>query len=71
MNNIKLFLIMSNKKGEIIARPNLVIEDKKWFETINTENLLESSNIELRNITNNMINGKTGYQFCKLEVLII
>ena len=59
------FLIDDN--GNIIARPGLSAGDRRWNETFEAENLLQSDNPELRKIAEDMIEGNTGVAKCRFD----
>lgn len=59
------FLIKPN--GNVIFRPDLSAEDKRWDDTYKTENFLQNSNLTLRKIASEMAAGNTGVAICLLE----
>ncbi len=52
------FLI--DEYGDVVARPGLSPGDKRWDESFTTENMLESSNQDLRTIAFDMTAGNSG-----------
>ncbi|HID27710.1 MAG TPA: PAS domain S-box protein [Methanosarcinales archaeon] len=55
------YAFVIDKNGKIIFRPDLEVDDTRWDESFETDNLLETNNTELRQIVENMISGNTGY----------
>jgi len=54
------YVFLIDHKGKIIAHPGLKVGNTKWDEKYITENLLASKSREVREITAQMIAGKTG-----------
>lgn len=61
------YAFLINQKGDVISRPGLTAGSTRWDESFNTENLLEGSNSDLRNITHDMINGLSGVSRCRFQ----
>ncbi len=59
------FLLDNN--GNVIARPELSSEDKKWDESFEAGNMLLSDNPDLAAIAKNMTEGKKGITMCSLS----
>lgn len=59
------YAFLINQKGDVISRPGLSAGSTRWDESYNTENFLESSNSDLRNITRDMIAGLSGVTRCR------
>ncbi|UCH89589.1 MAG: HAMP domain-containing protein [Thermoplasmata archaeon] len=59
--------ILVDNNGNIIARPGLQAEDKMWDESFELENLLESTNPDLKAIGEDMTTGNSGISRCELE----
>jgi HAMP domain-containing protein len=49
-----------NKDGQVIAKPGLVAGTTKWNEVYKSENLLNTDNTQLNQVTKDMTEGKTG-----------
>jgi len=54
------YALLIDGHGNIIARPGLSPGDKRWDESFETENLLQSNNRDISNIASGMTAGKTG-----------
>jgi sigma-B regulation protein RsbU (phosphoserine phosphatase) len=61
------YSFLLDRNGKVIARPGLMGGDQKWDESFETDNLLLSSNTQLRAIAQNMTEGKTGVTKCAFE----
>jgi sigma-B regulation protein RsbU (phosphoserine phosphatase) len=64
-NNGYAFLI--DGQGRVIAHPHMQITGRKWDESIQTGNLLESKDPELAAIAREMVSGNTGVGRCRLD----
>ena len=54
------YAFLVDEHGHIIARPELSAGDKRWEQSFETEDMLNSSNPELRTIAERMTAGDTG-----------
>ena len=54
------YAFLVDEHGHIIARPELYAGDKRWEQSFETEDMLNSSNPELRTIAERMTAGDTG-----------
>ncbi|MFC2019224.1 SpoIIE family protein phosphatase [Chloroflexota bacterium] len=54
------YAFLVDEHGHIIAQPELSAGDKRWEQSFETENMLNSSNPELRTIAERMTAGDTG-----------
>lgn len=61
------YAFLLDNKGNVIARPELSSEDKKWDESFETGNMLLSDNPALAAIAKNMTEGKKGITMCSLS----
>ncbi len=61
------YAVLIDDDGNVIARPGLSAGDRKWDESFETENLLSSSNAELKSIARNMTAGGIGVARCSFE----
>lgn len=61
------YALLIDNKGNVVARPGLSSGDKRWDESFETENLLLSDNLELREIAENMTAGNAGIARCSFE----
>lgn len=64
--NMKLgndgYAFLIDQTGKLIARPGLTTQDKRWDESFETENLLQSNNHELVRVAKSMIQQKYGLE---------
>ncbi len=61
------YAFLIDNYGKVIARPGLSAKDKRWDTSFETENLLHSDNIRLREITEDMIAGNSRISRCIFE----
>lgn len=61
------YAFLLDNKGNVIARPELSSQDKKWDESFETGNMLLSDNPALAAIAKNMTEGKKGITMCSLS----
>lgn len=54
------YAFLVDENDHIIARPELYAGDKRWEQSFETEDMLNSSNPELRTIAERMTAGDTG-----------
>jgi len=61
------YAFLLDNHGHVIVRPGLSADDKRWDESFETENLLESDNPQLVNIAEDMTVGNSGISTCRFE----
>mgnify|MGYP003767136803 CR=1 FL=1 len=61
------YALLIDEDGNVIARPGLESDDKKWDESYAVDNLTKTDNKELRKIVDNMMARKTGVETCEFE----
>ena len=61
------YAMLINNNGEVITRPGLSAGDRRWDESFVTENLLESNNTQLVDVTREMIAGHSGITRVKFD----
>ncbi len=54
------YALLIDESGNVITRPGLSAGDQRWDESFETENLLNSTNTGLVEVTRKMISGDTG-----------
>jgi len=54
------YALLLDNRGNIISRPGIAITDRKWDETFQSENLLESENEGIREVAQKMVAGESG-----------
>lgn len=59
------YAFLINQRGDIISRPGLSAGEKRWDDSYETENLLLSSNEDLKNIAREMTMGLSGVSRCR------
>ncbi|MCF8061612.1 MAG: SpoIIE family protein phosphatase [Deltaproteobacteria bacterium] len=58
------YLVLIDRRGNVIARPDMDPEDERWDESCSLENLFLSNDERLRSIAREMANGGKGIQVC-------
>lgn len=61
------YALLIDEEGNVIARPGLESDDKKWDESYEVDNLTKTDNREFKKIVDNMMARKTGVETCKFE----
>ncbi|MDD3625735.1 MAG: SpoIIE family protein phosphatase [bacterium] len=63
----KGYAFLIDKNGKVIVRPDLKVNDTRWDETYETDCLLDTDNIDLKDIIQKMVSGETGVSKCVLD----
>ena len=61
------YAFLLDEKGNVIARPGLVLESAQWNKIYKTENLLNSANLQMKNIAEKMIAAKSEIHTCEID----
>jgi len=61
------YAMLIDESGNIITRPGLSAGDRRWDTSFETENLLQSNNPDLVEVTHRMIAGNTGIDRVKFD----
>ncbi|HOJ97054.1 MAG TPA: SpoIIE family protein phosphatase [Methanospirillum sp.] len=59
------YAFLINQRGDIISRPGLSAGEKRWDDSFETDNLLLSSNEDLKKIAQEMTMGLSGVSRCR------
>ncbi len=59
------YAFLINQRGDIISRPGLCAGEKRWDDSFETDNLLLSSNEDLKKIAQEMTMGLSGVSRCR------
>lgn len=61
------YAFLMEKSGNLIVRPSLKPQDKRWDESFSTKNLMITENADLKAIAENMAAGRKGLSKCRFE----
>ncbi|MCA1917208.1 SpoIIE family protein phosphatase [Methanospirillum hungatei] len=59
------YAFLINQRGDILSRPGLCAGETRWDESYETENLLQSTNEDLRTVAEEMTMGLSGVSRCR------
>ncbi len=59
------YAFLINQRGDILSRPGLSAGETRWDESYETENLLQSTNEDLRKVAEEMTRGLSGVSRCR------